>query len=131
MRTPKSEKLLHYACHQGSSVLGGTCELSEDIVEKILDDAARRWHVDDTFFADHDLHDIVDCASDGDAIYLDTSTPVQPRRQIEISKRLEIRASRSPDMSTKATLTCPPNDSLFVIRSVQCCHDIVVDLFFF
>ena len=140
---PEFEKLLHCVCQQGRSFLGAeSLQLCEEIVQETLDDAAREWHVDDAFFEHHDLQDVVDCASDGDAILLNTSRTVQPRKQVEISKRLEIRASRSPDTLTKANptyppdnpfsfyssrdmtkaiLTCPPNDSLFFIRSVMEC----------
>ena len=105
--------------------LGDACQLSEEIVQKTLDVATRAWHVDDAFFAhhdhDHDLQNVVDCASDGDAILLNTSRTVQPRSRVEISKRLEIRAFGETDTLTKANLTCPPNDSLFFIRSVVYC----------
>ena len=118
---PEFEKLLHCVCQQGRSFLGDACQLSEEIVQKTLDVAAREWHVDDAFFAhhDHDLQNVVDCASDGDAILLNTSITVQPRKQVEISKRLEIRAFGETDTLTKAAVTCPSNDSLFLIRSVM------------
>ena len=121
IRAPEFEKLLHCVCQQGRSFLGDACQLSEEIVQETLDDAAREWHVDDAFFEHHDLQDVVDCASDGDAILLNTSRTVQPHSRVEISKRLEIRAFGETDMLTKANLTCPPNDSLFFIRSVTEC----------
>ena len=121
IRAPEFEKLLHCVCQQGRSFLGDACQLSEEIVQKTLDVATRAWHVDDAFFAHHDLQDVVDCASDGDAIILNTSKTVQPNRCVEISKRLEIRAFGETDTLTKANLTCPPNDSLFFIRSATEC----------
>ncbi len=112
-----------------ATFVGDGCKLPKKIVDETHDDATRAWHVDDAYFEDHDLQDVVDCASDGDTIRLNVSRPVQPKRQIEISKRLEIRGPRRDEEKStrqaraKPTLTCPPNDPLFVIRSVtECFH---------
>ena len=109
--------------------VGNGCELPKTVVDTTLDDAARTWRVDDAYFEGHDLQDVVDCASDGDTVWLNTSIPILPRRQVEVSKRLEIRGARGDEESSatdtpaKATLTCPRDDSLFSIRSVmERCH---------
>ena len=102
---------------------GGLCRLTADEIGRVNGDDGREWYIDTSFLAQHGIQEVIDCAKPGDVLWLNSTRIIQPRRRIRIFKDLEIRqlpgndASTAQGSDTKATMVCPPDDGLFLIKS--------------
>ena len=102
---------------------GGLCRLTADEIDRVNGDDGREWYIDTSFLAQHGIQEVIDCAKPGDVLWLNSTRIIQPRRRIRIFKDLEIRqlpgndASTAQGSDTKATMVCPPDDGLFLIKS--------------
>ena len=102
---------------------GDLCRLSADAIDRMNNDGGREWYIDTSFLARHEIQEVIDCAKPGDVLWLNSTRIIQPRRRIRIFKDIEIRQLQAKDASTaqgsdtKATMVCPPDDGLFLIKS--------------
>ena len=72
------------------------------------------WVVTNAVLREHDIQAIVNCSNEGDSIDLQTSRRIQPSSRIVIPWQLTIE--RTDTENEAATLTCPPNNGLFLIQ---------------
>ena len=92
--------------------------------DQVAGGARTTWHVADAFLDEYGLQDAIDCARDGDVIWISASSTLRPPKPLNITKRLTIRHGQSDEArtetedDTRTTLTCPSNDRLLLIECV-------------
>ena len=98
------------------------CNLSRRDIRALLDRDSRTWIVTDATLQDHDIQDIVNCSQEGDAISLQMTERIRPQSRIVIPWQLTIgqladEQGTRDTSDLKTSITCPPNDGLFLIQS--------------
>lgn len=99
------------------------CHLSPQEVSKLVSNSTRTWTIGDDTLREHDIQAIVNCSRKGDIISLQTAKRIQPRGRIVVPWQLTIgRVSDGKGAGIiddlKASLTCPSNDGLFLLKGV-------------
>eukprot|EP00210_Caulerpa_lentillifera_P007791 g7435.t1 len=69
--------------------------------------------VDDAYLNANRLQDVVDCTEEGETVALRVSKAIRLDRALVVKKNITIK---STEVSAKATMTCPPKDSLLFVE---------------